>query len=251
MFLQTATLAGGISTNSGLECRAPCAYERMPSADDDDDDAAAAAAAGGMAMAVSGATKETAEALATARAEAAARADAGGQQQRQRGEDGEQERRLVEHLPPANGTEDVYTLLKLYSISKYLVGGQVTVPLLRCLTDSAFILSPVRFALLAVPQADASNAVQQLPEPRTPAPLRRHRHGSYTCGWRLCPYASAPRVCVLCLVCRCGLCCGVSVRTRWSSPSGFLSRSCPSLSASPTHLPACCCWDTAAPARER
>lgn len=247
MLLQTATLAGGISTNAGLECRAPCAYERMPSADDDDDDAAAAAAAGGMAMAVSGATNATAEALAAARAEAAARADAGGQQQRQRGDDGEQERRLVEHLPPANGTEDVYTLLKLYSISKYLVGGQAAE--LRCLTDSALEFS-CQGALLAVPQADASKAVQQVPDPRTPAPCAviGMDHTPAVGG---CARMPLHPVCVLCLVGRCGLCCGASVRTRWSSPSGCQSRSCPSLSASPAHLPACCCWDAAAPARQR
>jgi hypothetical protein len=30
---------------------------------------------------------------------------------------------VVDHLPPANGAEDVYTLLKTYTISSTLVGS--------------------------------------------------------------------------------------------------------------------------------
>jgi len=132
-----------------VEGRLPCQYTRMTSADDDDDDLAAAA--GGLLTALAGGTNATAAALAALRpaaatadaAAAAAGANGGqngnqqqgqqGQQQQQGGEGGDdggnaegqrKRQRTVEHLPPANGTEDVYTLLKLYSVSKELVRGR-------------------------------------------------------------------------------------------------------------------------------
>jgi hypothetical protein len=62
----------------------------MSKADDDDDDMLAAA--GAVATAVGGAARDP-----TAH------------------------QQLVEHLPPANGTEDVFTLFKLYTVSSQLV----------------------------------------------------------------------------------------------------------------------------------
>jgi hypothetical protein len=118
--LQTPVV-GGPTNEGGVEGRLPYSYMRVASADDDDDDLAAA---GGMLTAVGGATNATAAVLAAATAEAAAAAAADGNQQHRNADANgsqEQERRLVEHLPPANGTEDVYTLLKLYNISSSLV----------------------------------------------------------------------------------------------------------------------------------
>lgn len=100
-------------TSSGL--RLPGSYEALPSAEDDDDLAAVALAG------VGGGRDGTADEL--ARIRAAAQQQEGvrdtEQQQQQGGEGGGQ---IVDHLPPANGAEDVYTLLKMYTVSSELVG---------------------------------------------------------------------------------------------------------------------------------
>jgi hypothetical protein len=104
------TAAHGSSNGAVEGQRLPVQYQPLTSADDDDDVAA------GVLPEVSGNVDETAVQL--ARLAAAHRAEAGKQQQQ--GE-GQGEGQLVTHLPPANGAEDVYTLLKMYSISAPLV----------------------------------------------------------------------------------------------------------------------------------
>lgn len=99
-------------SSSGL--RLPGSYEALPSAEDDDDLAAVALAG------VEGARDGTAEELARIRAAAQqpeGGRDAAGEQQG----GGHAGGQIVDHLPPANGAEDVYTLLKMYTVSSELV----------------------------------------------------------------------------------------------------------------------------------
>lgn len=93
---------------------------------DDDEDIAA-----GVLPEVGGGVDATAAQIARLRqaktadeapAAAAARAPAdGGQDKEPEQQQIEDDEQLVTHLPPANGAEDVYTLLKMYTISAPLV----------------------------------------------------------------------------------------------------------------------------------
>jgi hypothetical protein len=113
-----AGATGSSSSNGAVEGqRLPVQYQPLTSADDDDDVAA------GVLPEVSGGTDETAVQLARLAAARRAEASAAQKQQQQGGEQGE-EGQLVVHLPPANGAEDVYTLLKMYSISAPLVSAE-------------------------------------------------------------------------------------------------------------------------------
>lgn len=98
--------------------RLPGSYEALPSAEDDDDLAAVALAG------VGGGRDGTADELARIRATAAsgdvAREQQNGLDREQAGDCGGQ---IVDHLPPANGAEDVYTLLKMYTVSSELVSS--------------------------------------------------------------------------------------------------------------------------------
>jgi hypothetical protein len=102
----------GASAGAGAKegQRLPVQYAPMVSAEDDEDVAA------GVLPEVAGGVDQTAAQL--------ARLAAGGngreaEQQQGNGGDG-----VVDHLPPANGGDDVYTLLKMYNISSTLVSAK-------------------------------------------------------------------------------------------------------------------------------
>jgi len=144
------------ATCSSPEERLPRQYRRVPSGDEGgDDDVAAAAAAGAWvaAVAASGPSDTTAAAGAVHPATEAGVAAAQEprlpprQQQQQQGVEAgapgdwgyeQKEGHLVEHLPPANGTEDVYTLLKLYTVSSQLVSNTSPCSIARTCLDEQF-----------------------------------------------------------------------------------------------------------------
>jgi hypothetical protein len=95
--------AGLAAAGGAAQVRLPQVYQ--PLADDEDAQAVLPEVGGGQ------------DVLAQQLARAAGRQRQA--QQQERGGDGEGN--LVEHLPPANGGEDVFTLLKMYSISPSLV----------------------------------------------------------------------------------------------------------------------------------
>jgi hypothetical protein len=131
--LRQLALTSSSSSGAGIEGqRLPVQYAPLTSTDDDDE------LASGVLSAVSGIVDETA--VQVARLTAARRGDVAQQRQQQQG-DGDGQGQLVTHLPPANGAEDVYTLLKMYSISAPLV------------SSSWWLLRQTAFALLSALQA--------------------------------------------------------------------------------------------------
>lgn len=110
--LATGTAGGGAVEGQRL----PVQYQPLQGTEDDDDIAA------GVLPEVAGGVDATAMQIARLAAGAgrgAAREAAGEGQQEQQ----EQQLDEAEYLPPANGAEDVYTLLKMYNISAPLVSG--------------------------------------------------------------------------------------------------------------------------------